>query len=108
MIEEILSPEDGEKTQLTEDYQDETERPFNIAQMSIKLTFVLGHSDIPVTELSDIQLGSVFSIGENKEREVKVYANKQLVAEGELIYLDGENELGLEITRIISLGDKRV
>ncbi|GAB1439386.1 FliM/FliN family flagellar motor switch protein [Providencia sp.] len=108
MIEEILSPEDGEKTQLTEDYQDETERPFNIVQMSIKLTFVLGHSDIPVTELSDIQLGSVFSIGENKEREVKVYANKQLVAEGELIYLDGENELGLEITRIISLGDKRV
>ncbi|HGN1706430.1 TPA: FliM/FliN family flagellar motor switch protein [Providencia rettgeri] len=108
MIEEILSPEDDEKTQLAEDYQDEIERPFDVADLSIKLTFVLGHSDIPVTELCDIQLGSVFSIGENKEREVKVYANKQLVAEGELIYLDGESELGLEITRIISLGDKRV
>lgn len=108
MIEEILSPEEGENIQLVDDYQDEIERPFNMADMSIKLTFVLGHSDIPVTELGNIQLGSVFSIGENKEREVKIYANKQLVAEGELIYLDGESELGLEITRIISLGDKRV
>ena len=108
MIEEILSPEDGENIQLVDDYQDEIERPFNMADMSIKLTFIRGHSDIPVTELGNIQLGSVFSIGENKEREVKIYANKQLVAEGELIYLDGESELGLEITRIISLGDKRV
>ncbi|MGG4609570.1 FliM/FliN family flagellar motor switch protein [Providencia sp. Me31A] len=108
MIEEILSPEDGEKNQLVEDYQDEIERPFDVADMSIKLTFVLGHSDIPVIELAHIKRGSVFSIGENKEREVKVYANKQLVAEGELIYLGDESELGLEITRIISLGDKRV
>lgn len=76
--------------------------------MNVKLTFVLGHSDIAVTELNNIQPGSIFSIGENKEREVKVYANKQLVAEGELIYLGDDSELGLEITRIISLGDSRV
>lgn len=108
MIEEILLQEDGTDTQPTEEYQDEIERPFNLADMNVKLTFVLGHSDIAVTELTNIQPGSIFSIGENKEREVKVYANKQLVAEGELIYLGDDSELGLEITRIISLGDSRV
>ena len=109
MIEEMLSPEmEGANIQPSEGYQDEIIRPFNLADMSIKLTFVLGHSDIPVNEIGHIQPGSIFSIGENKEREVKVYANKQLVAEGELIYIGDTEELGLEITRIISLGDKRV
>lgn len=108
MIEEILSPEEGVEVHPIEDFQNEIEQPFNLADMSIKLTFVLGHSDIPITELNHIQAGAIFSIGENKEREVKVYANKQLVAEGELIYLGDDNELGLEITRVISLGDTRV
>lgn len=108
MIEEILQPEDTAELPLSEDYQDEIERPFNLNEMSIKLTFVLGHSDIAISEINNIQPGSIYSIGKNKEREVKVYANKQLVAEGELIYLGDNDELGLEITRIISLGDKRV
>lgn len=109
MIDEMLQPEMEETDfQDSEDYQDDVVRPFDLTDMSIKLTFVLGHSDIPVTELGNIQPGSIFSIGENKEREVKVYANKQLVAEGELIYIGDTEELGLEITRIISLGDKRV
>lgn len=109
MIEELISTESDEnKIQSTEDYQDEVIRPFNVNEMNIQLSFVLGSTDIKVNELSNIQLGSVFSIGENKEREVKVYANKQLIAEGELIYIGDSEELGLEITRIISLGDKRV
>lgn len=109
MIEELISTENDENNiQSTEDYQNEMVRPFNINEMNIQLSFVLGSTDIKVNELSNIQLGSVFSIGENKEREVKVYANKQLIAEGELIYIGDSEELGLEITRIISLGDKRV
>lgn len=109
MIEELISTESDENNiQSTEDYQNEMVRPFNINEMTIQLSFVLGSTDIKVNELSNIQLGSVFSIGENKEREVKVYANKQLIAEGELTYIGDGDELGLEITRIISLGDKRV
>lgn len=109
MIEELISTESDENNiQSTEDYQNEMVRPFNINEMNIQLSFVLGSTDIKVNELSNIQLGSVFSIGENKEREVKVYANKQLIAEGELTYIGDGDELGLEITRIISLGDKRV
>lgn len=106
MIEELISTENN--IQSTEDYQDEVVRPFNINEMNIQLSFVLGSTNIKINELSDIQIGSVFSIGENKEREVKVYANKQLIAEGELIYIGDGDDLGLEITRIISLGDKRV
>lgn len=109
MIEEIVSAETEENDfHGTEEYQNDVVRPFNINEMNIQLTFVLGHTNIAVSELSDIQPGAIFSIGENKEREVKVYANKQLVAEGELIYIGDGDNLGLEVTRIISLGDKRV
>ncbi|HHE6470571.1 TPA: FliM/FliN family flagellar motor switch protein [Providencia rettgeri] len=109
MIEELVAPEGEEEcTFLEEDEMQEAARPFNVKEMNIKLTFVLGHSDITVDELSKMEPGYIYSIGENKEREVKVYANKQLIAEGELIYIGNSDELGLEITQIVSLGDKRV
>ncbi|MEQ4693642.1 MULTISPECIES: FliM/FliN family flagellar motor switch protein [Providencia] len=107
MIEEMidLQSEDSEQTQV-EDFTQEIIQPFDINGMSVKLTFVLGHSEIAINELANIQPGTVYSIGENKEREVKVYANKQLIAEGELIYIGDSDELGLEITRLASLGNK--
>lgn len=107
MIEEIMDSE-VENTELTEteDFVAEAVQPFDVNAMTVKLTFVLGHREIAVNELANIQPGSVFSIGEHKEREVKVYANKQLVAEGELIYIGDSDELGLEITRLSS-GEKR-
>lgn len=109
MIEELMAPENEEVFVLPEeDEVQEAVRPFNVKEMNIKLTFVLGHSDITVDELSKMEPGYIYSIGENKEREVKVYANKQLIAEGELIYIGNSDELGLEITHIVSLGDKRV
>ncbi|MBQ0269256.1 FliM/FliN family flagellar motor switch protein [Providencia huaxiensis] len=109
MIEELMAPEDEEELVFSEeDEVQEIVRPFNVKEMNIKLTFVLGHSDITVDELSKMEPGYIYSIGENKEREVKVYANKQLIAEGELIYIGNSDELGLEITHIVSLGDKRV
>ncbi|ENU1226648.1 MULTISPECIES: FliM/FliN family flagellar motor switch protein [Providencia] len=109
MIEELVAPEEKEEFVFSEeDEMQEVVRPFNVNDMNIKLTFVLGHSDITVDELSKMEPGYIYSIGENKEREVKVYANKQLIAEGELIYIGNSDELGLEITHIVSLGDKRV
>nr|ELR5114511.1 FliM/FliN family flagellar motor switch protein [Providencia stuartii] len=107
MIEEMITsePEDHEQIEV-EAFTDEVIQPFDMNNMSVKLTFVLGHSEIAIDELVNIQPGAVYSIGENKEREVKVYANKQLIAEGELIYIGDSDELGLEITRLVSLGDK--
>lgn len=109
MIEELMVPEVEETFVDSEEGEiQEAVRPFDVNEMNVKLTFVLGHSDITVDELSKMQPGYIYSIGENKEREVKVYANKQLIAEGELIYIGDSDELGLEITHIVSLGDKRV
>ncbi|MBS0916084.1 FliM/FliN family flagellar motor switch protein [Providencia rettgeri] len=109
MIEELVAPKDESECVLPEeDEVQEAVRPFNVKDMNIKLTFVLGHTDITVDELSKMEPGYIYSIGENKEREVKIYANKQLIAEGELIYIGNSDELGLEITHIVSLGDKRV
>ncbi len=97
MIEELVAPESEEEFVFPEeDEMQEIVRPFNVKEMNIKLTFVLGHSDITVDELSKMEPGYIYSIGENKEREVKVYANKQLIAEGELIYIGNSDELGLK------------
>jgi len=35
---------------------------------------------------------------------VKVFANKQLIAEGELIYIGDGEELGLEVIRLAGMG----
>ncbi|WP_261373171.1 FliM/FliN family flagellar motor switch protein [Yersinia bercovieri] len=77
---------------------------FDMASVTVKLTFVLGHSEIPLEELNYIQPGAVYELGADKDREVKVYANKQLVAEGELIYIGDGNELGLEVTKLACQG----
>ncbi len=109
MIDELITSKEEEMLLSTEeDYIQAPVHLFDINNMSIQLTFVLGHNEIPVSEISTIQPGSIYSIGENKEREVKVYANKQLIAEGELIYIGDSEELGLEITRLVNLGDRRV
>lgn len=109
MIEQLVVAEDEQiDSAMEEEFVDETVRPFHLPDLTVKLTFVLGHSDITVGELDTLQPGTVYSIGENKEREVKVYANKQLIAEGELTYIGDSDELGLEIKRLVSLGDKRL
>ncbi|AJJ64620.1 FliM/FliN family flagellar motor switch protein [Yersinia aldovae] len=77
---------------------------FDVSKLTVKLTFVLGHSEIPLEELAHIQPGAVYSLGADKDREVKVYANKQLVAEGELVYIGDDEELGLEVTRLACQG----
>ncbi|MHA0902018.1 FliM/FliN family flagellar motor switch protein [Enterobacter ludwigii] len=77
---------------------------FDPTKITVKLTFVLGSSDIPLAELEHIQPGAVYSIGPDKEKEVKVFANKQLIAEGELIYIGDGEELGLEVIRLAGMG----
>ncbi|HHA0034253.1 TPA: FliM/FliN family flagellar motor switch protein [Yersinia enterocolitica] len=78
---------------------------FDTTKLTVKLTFVLGHSEIPLEDLALIQPGAVYSLGADKDREVKVYANKQLVAEGELIYIGDGEELGLEVTKLAYQGN---
>ncbi|UBX50521.1 FliM/FliN family flagellar motor switch protein [Providencia alcalifaciens] len=109
MIEQLMTADDEQIVSAVEEaFVEETVRPFHLHDLTVKLTFVLGHSDISVEELDSLQPGAIYSIGENKEREVKVYANKQLIAEGELTYIGDSDELGLEIKRLVSLGDKRL
>ncbi|MEY4922174.1 MAG: hypothetical protein RLY17_891 [Pseudomonadota bacterium] len=78
---------------------------FDVAKLTVKLTFVLGHSEIPFEELAHIRPGAVYSLGADIYREIKVYANKQWVAEGELIYIGDGEELGLEVTRLACQGN---
>ncbi|HDL6961217.1 TPA: FliM/FliN family flagellar motor switch protein [Yersinia enterocolitica] len=104
--ENIDNVQEAEEMELTLDEVLPESAPsrFDAAKLTVKLTFVLGHSEIPLEELAQIQPGAVYSLGADKDREVKVYANKQLVAEGELIYIGDSEELGLEVTRLAYQG----
>lgn len=105
-IDDMQATQDTEPT-LDEMLPENVVGRFDVAKLTVKLTFVLGHSEIPFEELIHIQPGSVYTLGADKDREVKVYANKQLVAEGELIYIGNGEELGLEVTKLacpVSLG----
>lgn len=107
VVEEMIddTPEAEETLpRLDEVLPENVPRPFDVAGVTVKLTFVLGHSDIPLQELAHIQPGAVYELGADKDREVKIYANKQLVAEGELIYIGDSNELGLEVTKLACQG----
>ncbi|CNH38659.1 type III secretion apparatus protein [Yersinia massiliensis] len=107
VVEENIDYASGEEDtlpRLDDVLPENSPRPFNMDDVTVKLTFVLGQSEIPLTELALIQPGSVYELGADKDREVKVYANKQLIAEGELIYIGDDNELGLEVTKLACQG----
>ncbi|MBX9498071.1 FliM/FliN family flagellar motor switch protein [Yersinia enterocolitica] len=100
-----VQEEEGMELTLDEVLPENAPSRFDTAKLTVKLTFVLGHSEIPLEDLAHIQPGAVYSLGADKDREVKVYANKQLVAEGELIYIGDSEELGLEVTKLAYQGN---
>ncbi|CAI1903999.1 type III secretion system protein SpaO [Serratia quinivorans] len=81
---------------------DEAPMAFDVNKLSVALSFVLAQRSLTLAEMEDIQLGSVFPFGAENEKQVKVYANQQLIAVGELIYVG--DSLALEVTQLASLG----
>jgi len=58
--------------------------------VEVELTVVLGQNLMPVKQLLKLGRGAVIELEENCDAPVKIYANGELIAKGEII-VTGEN-----------------
>lgn len=93
---EVLEPW---KTLMTAETQAAAgDEPVDLDAVPVLLTFDLGETTLPLAELKRLQPGQVFDLGRPLTGAVRVRANGALVAEGELVEIDGH--LGVSVSRL--------
>ncbi len=70
-----------------------------VADIPVKVTTVLGKTDILVRRLMSMKPGNVVELDRKVGESIDVYVNGQLVARGELILVG--DQLGITMTEII-------
>jgi len=70
-----------------------------VADIPVKVTTVLGKTDVPVRRLMTMKPGNVVELDRRVGDSIDVFVNGQLVARGELV-LVGE-QLGVTMTEIL-------
>jgi len=61
-----------------------------IEDVSVELTVVLGQTMMPVKQLLKLGRGAVIDLDGDQDQPVKIYANGELIAKGEIM-VSGEN-----------------
>ena len=61
-----------------------------IEDVEVEITVVLGQNLMPVKQLLKLGRGAVIELQENVDSPVKIYANGELIAQGEIM-VTGEN-----------------
>jgi flagellar motor switch protein FliN/FliY len=84
----------AEAQQILED-DDDVEARLGI---SVELVAVLGASDMKISQLLKMGRGAVVQLNRRVGDEIEVYANKQLIARGEVVVV--EDKLGVNLTKI--------
>jgi type III secretion protein Q len=93
---EILEPW---KTLMTADTPSATGAdPVDLDAVPVHLTFELGETTLPLAQLQRLQPGQTFDLGRPLTGAVRVRANGAVIAEGELVEIDGN--LGVSISRL--------
>ncbi|QBC42542.1 FliM/FliN family flagellar motor switch protein [Iodobacter fluviatilis] len=75
-----------------------TEIPDLLAELPLRLEFILQQSTVSVAELGDLYLGQLLPLLPDAEKQIEVKANGVLIARGELVQVDGR--LGVELLEI--------
>ncbi|MBY0443580.1 MAG: FliM/FliN family flagellar motor switch protein, partial [Burkholderiales bacterium] len=75
-----------------------TEIPDLLAELPLRLEFILQQSTVSVSQLGDLYLGQLLPLIPNAEKLIEVKANGVLIARGELVQVDGR--LGVELSEI--------
>ncbi len=75
-----------------------------VYDIPVQVQTVLGKATIEVNKLLRLGRGAVVELEKTVGEPVEVYANKRLVARGELVVVDGR--LGVTMTEIIKTGIK--
>ncbi|MEQ8194080.1 MAG: FliM/FliN family flagellar motor switch protein [Rhodospirillales bacterium] len=66
--------------------------------ISVEIVAVLGASDMKISQLLKMGRGAVVQLNRKVGDEIEVYANKQLIARGEVVVV--EDKLGVNLTKI--------
>ena len=66
--------------------------------IDVEIVAVLGATDMKISQLLKMGRGAVVQLDRHIDEEIEVYANKQLIARGEIIVI--EDKLGVNLTKI--------
>jgi len=86
----------------------EFEKPGNISMLmgvSLQVTVELGRTNLKVSEVLELQKGSVIELDRIAGEAVDIFVNNSLVARGDVVVVD--DKFGVRITELVS-PDKRL
>ncbi len=70
-----------------------------IDDVGVELTVVLGNTLMPIKQLLKLGRGAVIELDGNQDQPVKIYANGEMIAKGEIM-VAGEN-IAVSITKSV-------
>lgn len=104
--EENLSYEDDEDEETYEKdastTQEEAPQPATLEEINIRLTFDVGHIEIPLGEIAHLSPGYTFNLGRSIHKSVTIRANGTPIGKGELVDIEGT--IGVSIVELSQKG----
>ena len=85
---------EAEETAVVEEEEDVEAR----LGINIEIVAVLGAADMKISQLLKMGRGAVVQLDRHVGDEIEVYANKQLIARGEVVVV--QDKLGVNLTKI--------
>ena len=74
--------------------------------MPVAISAVLGRATVSVSQLLQLNSGSILELDRRVGEAIDIYVNNRLVARGEVVIVD--ERLGVTMTEIIKDGDAQV
>lgn len=96
-----LQTSDGERTIVSNKIEPASRSADTLADVPIRLSFDVGHMELPLGEVRRLQAGSILSTGHGPSELVDISANGRRVGTGELV--DVEGVVAVRITRLFGL-----
>lgn len=101
-----LGPTDGQPDPGVEDGEKTASDLAPIFDVPVSISAVLGRATMSVSQLLQLNSGSVLELDRRVGEAIDIYVNNRLVARGEVVIVD--ERLGVTMTEIIKDGDTQV
>ena len=98
-LEEMQAEEKVPKSESGEKTADDLEAVFDVP---VRISAVLGRTKMPVSDLLEMDAGTVVELDRQVGEAIDIYVNARLVARGEIVLV--EDKLGITMTEIIKAG----
>jgi flagellar motor switch protein FliN/FliY len=99
-----FGPSDMPMADMSMDMEDKTASDLApVFDVPVSISAVLGRATMSVSQLLQLQSGSVLDLDRKVGEAIDIYVNNRLVARGEVVIVD--DRLGVTMTEIIKDGD---